>query len=351
MKSSNLLQSLLAAAKAHATAPGDFEHAAAHFNEMFPKDAESYKKTSMREKVEMVEQALPKVFSQYYPRKYAAAGGYTSPKIPAAALTATQVAAESCHAYFGSAHSDIDPVLNNMATMGQALREHWMPIYWVGRDLAQSALATEPPESLRPSDLSMPLDAILFLLPEKTLLTPTGADASWVTICKAETHNGHSALAIGTSSLEDDVSYTAHLKHDETLSAHETRPTGEFHPVGGKVAELNSEDTGFSRKMVRLAITLVMLMTARPALVETPTKAGPPPTTGKAARKLAAPNWIGRTYRSARSESAGGTHASPHVHWRRGHWRHQAHGPKLSLRKDLWIEPMIIGAITEAIAA
>ena len=185
---------------------------------------------------------------------------------------------------------------------------------------------------------------------ENSLVTPTGKDASWVAICKAETHQGANAIAIGTASIQDDVSFNVHIKHDETLAAHEKMPTGEFHPVGGKIADLSLEDKLFSKKMVRLAITLVMLMSARPALVETPTKNGPPATAGKASRKLAAPNWVGRTYRSARSESAGGTHASPHVHWRRGHWRHQAHGPKLSLRKDLWIEPMIIGA-TEAIAA
>ena len=27
------------------------------------------------------------------------------------------------------------------------------------------------------------------------------------------------------------------------------------------------------------------------------------------------------------------------AHWRRGHWRRQAHGPSLSLRKLLWIRP------------
>ncbi len=28
------------------------------------------------------------------------------------------------------------------------------------------------------------------------------------------------------------------------------------------------------------------------------------------------------------------------AHWRRGHWRNQAHGPQLSLRKLIWIQPM-----------
>ena len=30
-------------------------------------------------------------------------------------------------------------------------------------------------------------------------------------------------------------------------------------------------------------------------------------------------------------------------HFRRGHFRQQAYGPKLSLRRPLWIQPMLIG--------
>jgi hypothetical protein len=35
--------------------------------------------------------------------------------------------------------------------------------------------------------------------------------------------------------------------------------------------------------------------------------------------------------------AAAGTHASPHPHWRSGHWRNQAHGPARALRKRLLI--------------
>lgn len=32
------------------------------------------------------------------------------------------------------------------------------------------------------------------------------------------------------------------------------------------------------------------------------------------------------------------------VHWRRGHWRFQRHGEGLSLRKRIWIKPVLVGA-------
>lgn len=39
------------------------------------------------------------------------------------------------------------------------------------------------------------------------------------------------------------------------------------------------------------------------------------------------------------------------AHWRRGHWRRQAHGPQLSLRKLIWISPMVIGGTGEEMPA
>lgn len=38
------------------------------------------------------------------------------------------------------------------------------------------------------------------------------------------------------------------------------------------------------------------------------------------------------------------TRAGPHAHWRRGHWRNQAHRPQLSLRKLIWIRPTLVAA-------
>lgn len=32
------------------------------------------------------------------------------------------------------------------------------------------------------------------------------------------------------------------------------------------------------------------------------------------------------------------------IHWRRGHWRNQVHGPARSLRKLIWVMPIIVGA-------
>ena len=54
---------------------------------------------------------------------------------------------------------------------------------------------------------------------------------------------------------------------------------------------------------------------------------------------------------AVRRESLGGTHAAPDPHWRRGHWRHQAHGPQFSQRKLIWMRPTrVLGGPSLAVA-
>lgn len=55
--------------------------------------------------------------------------------------------------------------------------------------------------------------------------------------------------------------------------------------------------------------------------------------------------YIGQAFADAAGSSGEDhSHGSPKVHWRRGFWRRQAHGPQYSLRKLLWIRPTMVGA-------
>lgn len=64
---------------------------------------------------------------------------------------------------------------------------------------------------------------------------------------------------------------------------------------------------------------------------------------GKLVREeLWSPHFLGRNYRHPRSESEG-THASPRLHRRMGHFRDQHYGPKNINTKRLWIKPTWVG--------
>lgn len=50
--------------------------------------------------------------------------------------------------------------------------------------------------------------------------------------------------------------------------------------------------------------------------------------------------------RVAEQRTHQGIPAHGHVatHWRRGHWRNQVHGPARSLRKLIWVMPVVVGS-------
>jgi hypothetical protein len=238
-----------------------------------------------------------------------------------------------------------DPVAYNVATVAEKLHTLLVPTYWVGRDLMAAALQTAPPAALTAQDILLPLDALLFLLPGQSLISPTGHDSSWLAVARAPLKQSQEVgILFATGSIVQDCFYTAVLRPGDTLGSLEYADTQSFSPMCGPYGSISDGDREFLGRMARVGVTLIMLMSSRPNLVETDTPhTAPIPTTGKAARKLAAPNWVGRTYRIVRPEPGNGSHASPYVHWRRGHWRHQAHGEGRALRKDIWIEPMLVG--------
>jgi hypothetical protein len=82
------------------------------------------------------EETYPEVFQRFYPRKYAAPGGYTSPKAPACVFCVSMLGAMMLKQKHGPAAIDVDPVINNVAAISERLADFWMPTYWVGKELA-----------------------------------------------------------------------------------------------------------------------------------------------------------------------------------------------------------------------
>ena len=277
-----------------------------------------------------VQAAIPSEFARFYPRKYAAPGGYTSPRLPAAFLAMTK--APNLHGPGKSFFRASEPVADFLESLN-------MPTYWVGKELLLAAEKTMPPEDLCANDLLLPLNGMIFLLPHGTLTNDDGVDLSWFTIAKYRVDEGDvEGLIFLTSNLSLHIRFN--ILRDYQISCAE----------GGAFERSLYEKLGvnggrFGRKLLKLAINLIMLMSARPELIETPTPADRAiPTTGKAARKLCSPNWIGRTYRIHREVPLGGTHASPSLHWRRGHLRWQPHGKGRTLQKRIWLDPVLVGS-------
>lgn len=93
------------------------------------------------------------------------------------------------------------------------------------------------------------------------------------------------------------------------------------------------------------AINLLLAKNARPNLYNMGTKI----SSGKkkSIRSLWTPNFIGKGYKikeeNTQAKLFKGTHSSPRLHWRRGHFRNQRFGQELKEQKIIWIEPTLVG--------
>ena len=95
--------------------------------------------------------------------------------------------------------------------------------------------------------------------------------------------------------------------------------------------------------LVNLMFKLLVVLNTRSDLIE-PCGCSRPATIEHDRRRrndFWSPTFIGRQYRVQREPPAG-AHASPsNPFWRRGHLRNQPYGPRSSLRKLIWLDPVL----------
>lgn len=115
---------------------------------------------------------------------------------------------------------------------------------------------------------------------------------------------------------------------------------------------LADEETELSESNKILSLLLNCLVYSNPLNTETEGKITAKKGFGKnSAKKIyARPLWIGKGYTpvSRHSPEEKGTHASPTVHWRRGHWKRVAIGKGRKERKWMWIKPGWVGLNKES---
>jgi len=114
---------------------------------------------------------IEKWFRKFYPRRYAAPGGWGSPRH--AALLLSQAAAVTEDHVGGKRPSDMsdkrhDLIVRSALTMtcaGFALIDNDMQYLWVGKDLAEVLLETDPPDECLAADVPLPAGPVVLMLP------------------------------------------------------------------------------------------------------------------------------------------------------------------------------------------
>jgi len=313
---------------------------------------------------------MPTALAAFGPRRYVPPNGYTNPRYYAAMQCAINQARKEGFK---------DKAMVNYAAVGYRLAEFGVPTYFVKHGFAAAILATDPPHGMTVADVVWPMPAILFVLPDSLACAFFGRPVPFIALsmlqqgdqrpptCLAAERlptlmvKGDGAVLHGVQIFNGGpVDYTMACSRPRLLT--ELCKDDKIHipaEEGSLLAEANKpenqiprdEDVGTINRMTTLAFGLVLAMMARPELadpdqgVERSAKVRNGVTVQDA---LWHPNFVGRNYKVHRSEPQGGSHLSPKMHWRRGHYRHQHHGKGNELVKLVLIDAVLVNAETEA---
>jgi hypothetical protein len=324
----------------------------------------------------LMEKSYPWLLRKFYPRCYENTGGYHSPKM--AAVFLTNVVAETMRYGY-----DKSPTAYRLMFLGMRyLIEHQVPMFFIAPDLLKAVQLSDFADDIDWTTMQLPYEHGIFILPRGGYSHPKDGDVSmimWSRIKKGEAYSfpmlglprlesDHDGFATVALCAESGIWYDSCLngKYRPTLRLRNLfyRTDGEElpkmqHIVDGVDEDLSEEDSGFLEGIGVILFGTLLAMNARPELVERGSMCR---VAGKAEKRKEfwSPNIIGKKYKFRREVPRvakdgafvfdgreRGTHASPRMHWRRGHFRNQAYGEQRRLRKIIWLEPCLIGAEVE----
>jgi hypothetical protein len=248
------------------------------------------------------------------------------------------------------------------------LAKYNVPTQWVTRDMVEAIMQTVPPVELDWYNMRLPFPAMTFMVPRGSLVHPLEGDATFVSFSRMHLEDRVNNIARSYpkewQSADGALTFFAHTdkgghlihwnmpyhnfptvnlaKLDEMVMRYEDHP----HSSGWLYSPtMTHDDTLFGAKVAHFIFGALLLMDRKPELISRGSflkNVG----SGKDRVQLWSPSILGEHYRIKREGAklgVGSSHASPRMHWVRGFWREQRHGPKLSLTRDQWIEPYMRG--------
>lgn len=330
----------------------------------------------------------PGTFKAIYPRRITPPGGYLNPKYFSVSLwSALQVG-------FQPEMTMLPHVTGLINALHQV--EYRVPTYFVRSEFAQAVAQTEPPEDFKFSEIKWPMPAMTFVLPTSFVMSYFGFMVPFLSVSNASAGIYPDKLknlpkcempirAVTPVESEVDrflivypvysnsttpVDYTGSYPmtmnvnkiadapyEDATYMEEERTPN---YALDRTLPDLpqGEQEIAFNAKVQSFAVKLMLALTAQPTYITVGTQSRPSKMKhGRLRDEIWNPNLIGWEYKAKRTVPTGtseGTHASPRMHWRRGHMRNQPYGPKpwndTTPKRLLWIEPVLIGASEEVTA-
>ena len=304
----------------------------------------------------------PQTMRLCYPRRIQPPQGYFNPKWYATSLY-------SCLRFWQEPEFNMLPHTTG-SLCSLSLMKLGVPTYFIKKDYAEAVAQTNPPEDFRLSEIQWPLDGFLFVLPDAFVMQDFGWYTPFIAVVKcakgiypdaAQPLPKHEIVYISQIQNDNDrilvhfplylndlpVDYTGAYPLSSPISVIQSAPWADatyyeeqiaqfkFPKATGSVPTAEQEQE-LQRKINSFAVKLMLALTAEPGYLESgaiqrPQKVNRRGEVEKA--ELWGPNLLGWKYKVAKPpvNDLGGTHASPRLHWRRGHMTYQVKGQRDAL--------------------
>lgn len=325
-------------------------------------DRVSEKPWKVQEDVLYIAEQCPQMMSTFYPRVYEAIGQYHSPKLLAAFLTHMVVSAE----HMGMDSSYTPTAYKLMMPAARYLQEKRMPTLFLAPDFLKAVLATDFKDEIDWTTAALPYEHGVLVLPKGNPLQSAEGEAGYIfwsrvragdykpplysklpTLQLETTSFCMTALCPSNGTWYDSnlsARYKSTLKLRNMYCSEPGVPMPDLTQDSVWDAPLAQDEAEFLETLGTVLWGTFLALNARPDLltrahVEKIVQA----KSDKPRREFWSPNVVGRNYRIQR-EKGTGTHASPRMHFRRGHFRSQPYGVGRAERRTIWLEPCLIAA-------
>lgn len=290
--------------------------------------------------VEALRRDYPKFWKRFCPRRYRNVERYQDYRMLNAILCTTV-------AYIDAV--EIDQIVSDMQTFGIIAAtgtKNDFPLFFVSPEMFLAASATAPPDEIDWQTMPLPFEFMTFVLPKSIAkIKDEEIVAIQFTRCRKGFHHipeTDKNIFLTNDMLYIDIINTSGMRY----LRHLTKPylPGSELPNtsnGEYQRTLDGNENELTNLLTHVAFNLIFAMAARPELLTKGTRSG---THKKSKQEIWSPNIIGEHFKISRPPvNLGGTHASPRLHWRRGHFRRQAVGTGRLDHKMIWLEPCLVG--------
>lgn len=259
-------------------------------------------------------------------------------------------------------------LISNGLLIDQELKTHDYPTYFVSESLLQGIIRTHPPKGGTWGSIKFPFPALLFMVPRGLLKEPSGTPIYALGACHfppftdsedvpdwMRDAGGHKYERACVFWLAEPAGITLHDCTFPMTQPLEPDARWIEDATNAQIARGNVPDVvvngDFASHMAGVVANLILVMQARPELVEGGGKTGR--QLPKTKTDIYQPTFLGKKYQTITDERPDSSGHFTELRWRCGHMKQQHFGKGRVEVKTIWIEPYICrgaGLIREEVA-